>query len=76
VPVGDVGYGSWTEEWGHNGVRALLASHPELMPNDTVAVRVRGGSFEGVGFPPSHGHGHVEPRQKLRVSRHEEREND
>lgn len=46
-PVGDVWYGSWTEEWGHNGVRALLADHPDIdaifCGNDQIA---RGAAYE------------------------------
>lgn len=29
-PAGDVWFGSWTHEWGHNGARALLKAHPEV----------------------------------------------
>jgi LacI family transcriptional regulator len=46
-PVDDVWYGNWTEEWGHNGVRALLANHPEIdaifCGSDQIA---RGAAYE------------------------------
>ena len=46
-PVGDVWFGSWTEEWGHNGVRALLASSPDVdaifCGSDQIA---RGAAYE------------------------------
>ena len=46
-PVGDVWYGSWSEEWGHNGVRALLANHPDVdaifCGSDQIA---RGAAYE------------------------------
>lgn len=46
-PVGGVWYGSWTEEWGHNGVRALLASSSDVdaifCGSDQIA---RGAAYE------------------------------
>lgn len=46
-PAGGVWYGSWTEEWGHNGVRALLSASPDIdaifCGSDQIA---RGAAYE------------------------------
>ncbi|WP_336855514.1 LacI family DNA-binding transcriptional regulator [Sinomonas albida] len=46
-PVDDVWFGSWSEEWGHNGVRALLSASPDVdaifCGSDQIA---RGAAYE------------------------------
>jgi LacI family transcriptional regulator len=46
-PVGDVWFGSWTEDWGHNGVRALLSTSADVdaifCGSDQIA---RGAAYE------------------------------
>jgi LacI family transcriptional regulator len=46
-PVDGVWFGSWSEEWGHNGVRSLLASSPDVdaifCGSDQIA---RGAAYE------------------------------